>query len=148
MTTAAALSETEAYLYAKIPITRAMGAKVESYDGGSLVMTAPLEVNHNHLGTAFGGSLAAVATLAGYALLWLKLGDRESHIVIRKSSTEYLRPVRKEIRAICHAPSDTAFRAFQTTFARAGKARLWLEVSVEEDGEVCMTYRGLYVALR
>ena len=39
-------------------------------DGLSLLMvvlTAPLEINHNHLGTAFGGSLAALATLAGCA---------------------------------------------------------------------------------
>lgn len=143
------LSETEDYLYEKIPITRAMGARIESYDGHQLVMTAPLEVNHNHLGTAFGGSLAAVATLAGYATLWLKLGDRESHIVIRKSSTDYLRPVKGDLRAICRCPSDAAFTRFRNTFAKAGKARLWLDVTVEDEaGEVCMTYRGLYVALR
>lgn len=148
MITTGLLSETEAYLYEKIPVTRAMGARIASYDGRELVMTAPLEVNHNHLGTAFGGSLAAVATLAGYAMLWLKLGDRDSHIVIRKSTTEYVRPVRGDIHAVCVAPSDAAFSRFKNTFTKAGKARLWLEVNVVEDGEVCMSYKGLYVALR
>ena len=144
----AELAETEAYLYEKIPVTRAMGARLTAYDGESLTLTAPLEVNHNHLGTAFGGSLAAIATLAGYSMLWLKLGDRSSHIVIRSSSAEYLRPVRGEIRAVCAAPSAEAFAAFQQAFARAGKARLWLEVRIEEEGQLCMSYRGLYVALR
>src|SRR5690606_33240492 len=59
--------ETEAFLHAKIPLARAMGVRVERCDSEGLVLTAPLEPNHNHLGTAFGGSLAALATLAGYA---------------------------------------------------------------------------------
>ncbi len=55
----------ESYLHREIPITAAMGIRVESYNEKELVLTAPLEPNHNHLGTAFGGSLSAIATLAG-----------------------------------------------------------------------------------
>lgn len=36
------LRETEAYFHEKIPLTRAMGVRVESYDGRKLVLTAPL----------------------------------------------------------------------------------------------------------
>ncbi|RYD25022.1 MAG: hypothetical protein EOP86_27860, partial [Verrucomicrobiaceae bacterium] len=82
---AALLTETGDYLHRQIPLSRAMGARVETYDGETLVLTAPAELNHNHLGTAFGGSLSALATLAGYGLLWLELGSRDSHIVIRRS---------------------------------------------------------------
>ena len=79
------LRETEAFFYEQIPLTRAMGVRVESYDGQQLVLTAPLALNHNHLGTAFGGSLSALATLAGYGLLWLDLGDRTSTLWFAKA---------------------------------------------------------------
>ena len=85
--------ETEAFLHAKIPLARAMGVRVERCDSEALVLTAPLEPNHNHLGTAFGGSLAALATLAGYAFLWRELRDPDAHIVIRRSELDYRHPV-------------------------------------------------------
>ena len=81
-------SEIEQFLHAKIPLTAAMGVRVESYDAQQLILTAPLDANHNHLGTAFGGSLAALLILSGYGLLWLELGDAESHIVVRKTSLD------------------------------------------------------------
>ncbi len=94
------LRETTNYLHGQIPLTRAMSVQVVVYDGAQLVLTAPLAQNHNHLGTAFGGSLNALATLAGYALLWLELNDRTAHIVIRKSSIQFRHPVRGELRAV------------------------------------------------
>ena len=70
------LRDTERFLHEQIPLTQAMGVQIESYDEAQLVVTAPLEPNHNHLGTAFGGSLSALTTLTGYAMLWLQLGDQ------------------------------------------------------------------------
>src|SRR5215210_1626167 len=99
--------------YSKIPITRALGVRVEHYDGERLVLSAPLDSNVNHLGTAFGGSLNALAVLSGYGLLWLELQDTECHIVIRKSSISYDRPVRGEIRAICVRPGANALEEFK-----------------------------------
>src|SRR5919107_1389380 len=94
--------------YSKIPVTRALGVGVEEYDGRRLVLTAPLRENVNHLGTAFGGSLNALAVLSGYGLLWLELRDTECHIVIRDSSISYDRPVRGELRAVCARPGAEA----------------------------------------
>ena len=107
---------TQELLHAKIPITRAMGVKVEDYDGERLVLSAPLESNINHLGTAFGGSLNALAVLSGYGLLWLELQDTECHIVIRDSSISYDRPVRGEIRATCVRPQVEALAEFRRIF--------------------------------
>ena len=57
------LHDTERFLHEQIPLTKAMEVTLESYDGSQLVVTAPLEPNYNHLGTAFGGSLSALTTL-------------------------------------------------------------------------------------
>lgn len=142
------LRDTERFLHEQIPLTRAMGVKLESYDGMRLVVTAPLAPNHNHLGTAFGGSLSALTTLAGYAMLWLQLGDRSAHIVIRESTIRYRRPVSEELRAICERPDEHALSEFRATFAATGKAHIRLQVRVEHAEQVCVLFEGDFVALR
>jgi thioesterase domain-containing protein len=142
------LAATERFFHEQIPLTKAMGVLVETHDGRQLVLTAPLAANHNHLGTAFGGSLAALATLAGYGLLWLELGNRDAHIVIRRSELDYRHPVTGPLRAICRKPPEAELAVFRATFAKAGKARVRLEVTVEEAGRVCMTFAGTFVAIR
>jgi thioesterase domain-containing protein len=141
-------AEIEAFLHEKIPLARAMGVQVEACDGEAFVLTAPLEPNHNHLGTAFGGSLAAVATLAGYACLWHALDDPEAHVVIRRSELDYRHPVRGILRAICRRPEERGLAVFRATFAKTGKARIPLVVTIEEEGRVRLHFRGDFVAIR
>ncbi len=135
-------------LRTKIPITRAMGVKVEAYDGERLILSAPLEANVNHLGTAFGGSLHALAVLSGYGLLWLELKDAECHIVIRKSSISYERPVRGELRATCVRPDRQALEEFKQTFQQKGRARIALTATIEDQGETAVRFEGIFVAMR
>jgi thioesterase domain-containing protein len=134
--------------YTKIPITSAMGVKVEDYDGQRLVLSAPLEANVNHLGTAFGGSLNALAILSGYGLLWLELENIECHIVIRESTISYERPVRGEIRAVCVRPEARALAELKQTFHQKGKARIALSATIESEGTTAVRFRGTFVALR
>ncbi len=141
-------SELESYLRDKIPLARAMGVRVAAGEPGVLVLTAPLEPNHNHLGTAFGGSLSAVATLAAYAMLWVELGDRAGHIVVHRSEIVYHRAVRGEIRAICRRPPEAELAEFRRQFAASGKARIRLAATIEYEGRVCVEFAGDFVALR
>ena len=138
----------EELFYDKMPITRAMGVRVEEYDGRRLVLTAPLRENVNHLGTAFGGSLHALAVLSGYGLLWLELRDTESDIVIRDSSISYDRPVRSDLRAACVRPEEKALDAFKRQFHQKGLARIVLTATIEDAGVTAVRFRGTFVALR
>ena len=140
--------QVEELFYSKIPITRALGVRVEEYDGQRLLLTAPLRENVNHLGTAFGGSLNALAVLSGYGLLWLELRDTECHIVIRESSIHYDRPVRGDIRAVCVRPDEEMLEAFKRQFRQKGKARITLEATVEDEGVTAVRFRGTFVAMR
>jgi thioesterase domain-containing protein len=142
------LSEIERFFHEQIPLTQTMGVRVEAYDGRQLVLGAPLAANHNHLGTAFGGSLAALATLAGYGLLWLELGNRDAHIVIRRSELDYRHPVTGPLRAVCRRPDEAVVAEFKAKFEKSGKARIRLQVTVEEEGRVCMAFEGTFVAIR
>lgn len=148
MTSAEDLRKIEGFLHEKIPLTRAMALHVESYDDQQLVLTAPLEINHNHLGTAFGGSLAAMAMVAGYALVWLMLGGREGHVVVRDASINFRRPVRGILRAVCERPDEATLAEFRMKFASAGSAHLRLKVSVEQDSRVAVSFEGTFVAMR
>jgi thioesterase domain-containing protein len=143
-----ARAELESYLHEKIPLARAMGVRIEAGEPGTLVLSAPLEPNHNHLGTAFGGSLSAIATLAAYSLLWVELGDRAGHIVVHRSEIVYHRAVRGEIRAICRRPAEAELEEFRRQFSATGKARIRLGATIEYGGRVCVEFAGDFVALR
>ncbi len=136
----------ERLFHEKIPLTRAMGVRVESYDGNTLTLTAPLEPNHNHLNTAFGGSLHALATLSCYGWLWLELQDENAHIVVRESSMSYRRAVEGELRASCHRPPLADLEEFKKNFAAKRKARLELKATMEEKGALAAEYTGEFVA--
>ena len=138
----------EELFYDKIPITRALGVKVEEYDGRRLVLWAPLRENVNHLGTAFGGSLNALAVLSGYGLLWLELRDAECHLVIRDSSISYDRPVRGDLRAVCARPDEEALEAFKHQFQQKGRARIVLSATIDDAGVTAVRFRGTFVAMR
>ena len=71
--------EIEQFFYTKIPLTAAMGVRVESYDGETLVLTAPVDANHNHLGTAFGGSPGDHLELGRSFRRDAETGGRDAH---------------------------------------------------------------------
>jgi len=140
-------NQVESFLNGKIPLATAMGVRVVTLE--PLMIEAPVALNSNHLGTAFGGSINAVATLAGYALLWLALQDDPSvHLVIAESSIRFLRPVRETIRAVCCPPEDSALTTMKSELAAHNRGRIYLRVRVEERGASAAEFEGLFVAIR
>src|SRR5882757_3905414 len=93
----------EAFLHAKIPLTKAMGLRVIETGPHRLVLEAPLEPNINHLGSVFGGALHALPTLACYATLWtlLREGGADGHVVVKRSQANYRQPVLATFRTSC-----------------------------------------------
>jgi thioesterase domain-containing protein len=139
----------EAFLHEKIPLTRAMGVRVVE-SGARLVLEAPLEANVNHLGTAFGGSLHALPTLACYAAVWTLLREAglDGHVVVKRSSANYRQPVTGTLRAVCVRPPASAVTEFIEDLRRHKKARMELAAVVEgSDGKPAVEYRGTFVAV-
>jgi thioesterase domain-containing protein len=140
-----ALRQAEEYFHQQIPITRAMGVRVVAHDENGLVVEAPVALNSNHLRTAFGGSINAVATLAAYGLLWVELNEPSLHVVVAESSIRFLRPVRETIRAICRRPDREVWKAFRVRLAEKGKARITLRVKVVEAAQTAAEFEGTFV---
>ncbi len=132
----------------EIPITRQIGLQVVNYDGTCLSLRAPLVPNINHKATAFAGSLNAVATLAGWGLVWLILRERSLRgtIVIHESSAQYLLPVRDDFVAVCALPQTQQIETFVAALQRHSKARLALSTDILDGDRVAVAFKGSYVA--
>ena len=123
-----------------------MGLRVVAHDDTGFTVDAPVALNSNHLRTAFGGSINAVATLAAYGFLWVELNDAAAHVVVAQSSIRFLRPVRETIRATCLRPDANTLAAYRDQFAEKRKVRIILRVDVTENRETAAEFEGQFVA--
>jgi len=137
------------YLYAHIPISAAMGVEVVDVSEESVRLRAPLEPNINHRSTVFGGSAAAVATLAGWALLHTRLSQagQGSRIVIQRSSVEYTNPIDDDFESLAMAPAVEAWNRFVATIRRHGRARIEIAVDLRLGDVVVGKFVGTYVVV-
>jgi thioesterase domain-containing protein len=134
----------------ELPVTQHLGIAVEGEDADGLRFSLPLEPNRNHQGGIFAGSLNAVATLTGWALVWLVLRRAASRavVVIQDSTIEYLRPVAEDCRTRCAWPDPKDLDRFLETLARHHRARLSLRVDVIAAEGPVARFSGRYVAIR
>lgn len=145
------VKQLETYLFKNIPISSALGVKVEAASLDHVVLSAPFINNINHKKTVFGGSLHAVATLACWSLLHLnltKLFSNNFQIVIANSNVDYLAPVSQDFKVECNKPPTTDWEWFIKTFEKKGKARLKITATINQQDTLCVDYAGTFVALR
>jgi thioesterase domain-containing protein len=136
----------QALLDEQVPIAHAMGVQIKQYDSQGLVLTAPLDRNRNYKGTAFAGSLATLATLAGWALSMLRVEEMGMHpeVVVARSHISYLKPVREDIQVLCAMPTDAIIEKLQRTLDRKGLGRWELAARISARGVMALDYRGTY----
>lgn len=140
----------ETYLTEQIPIAGALGVQVLASAPPRVVLEAPLGPNINHMRSAFGGSVASLATLAGWCLVHVQLDEMglEVDIVIQRSSMDFTAPAQAAFRASCALEDTGAWSRLARTVTRFGRGRIHLEVPVEADGRRVGSFEGTYVALR
>lgn len=142
-------SEITAYIHEHIPLTSHLGAAVESYDGRTITLSAPITPNLNHRNTAFGGSISALGILSGWTLLFLKLKETgiKNRLVIQKSSFNFKDPVDDDFSATCALPDHETWDKFIKTLSRHGRARITVHSRIEDSSGVGGTHEGVYVAI-
>lgn len=135
-------------LATEIPVTQHLGIEVVRSDRYGLVLVAPLAQNVNHEGTAFAGSINAVATLAGWGWTWLVLRQASdaAHVVLQDSSIRFLRPIERDFTAHCLPAESAAVERMFAGLTRHKRGRLTLDVNVRAGDVVVATFRGRYVA--
>ncbi|MCG7199843.1 thioesterase domain-containing protein [Marinobacter pelagius] len=115
-----------------IPLSRALGIQLHSWDGHALVLSAPLEPNRNHQGTGFGGSVYSAAVTAAWSLTELALWDLglRGAVVVQSGNIDYLEPVTGDFFVVCRLPGEEIPERFRKSLARHGKGRLDLTAEV------------------
>lgn len=141
----------EKYLLQHIPISAAMGVRVELASPQQVILSAPLSNNINHKNTAFGGSLHSVATLACWSLLHVNLidlCDEHFQIVIASSEISYKAPVISDFKAECSIPDLSDWERFLKIFRKKGIGRIKLTSKIFQDSQLCVDYAGVFVAMK
>ncbi|WP_019832207.1 YiiD C-terminal domain-containing protein [Sphingomonas sp. PR090111-T3T-6A] len=149
MMDAAGIGALEDYLHRQIPLSAAMQVSVRFASAESVVLHAPLEPNINHKSTLFGGSASAIATLAAWTLLHVRLRAAEipCHLVIQSNRMDYDRPVLGAFEARATLPDPDAWPGFLAMLVRRKRARIEAQSVLLFDGEVAGRFEGRFVAL-
>jgi thioesterase domain-containing protein len=136
------------YLHQQIPLSRAMEVCALEVSEDSVRLSAPLAPNVNHRATVFGGSASALAILAAWSLLHVRLRASfpQVSIVIQRQSTSYNRPIQGTFcaRAALAQPDD--WPRFVRLLARRGKARISVVSALDYAGEQVGQFSGDFVA--
>lgn len=135
---------------AAMPPLTAMQLSLRHFDGERLYVEAPLAANVNDKGSAFGGSLSGLMTIAGWGLATLKLQQAgfEAEVYVADSTVRYRAPLLSDLRAEAWLDPDARWDDFVATFRRRGKARAQLLAQVLlPEGGVAAELSGRYVAL-
>lgn len=142
------IKELENKLHTQIPLTKLMELKIINYDEEQLITTAPLSVNINDKGTAFGGSLATITIISSWSLCWLvsqELGFQSNNIVIIKNEHSYRKPVTKDIICVTKKPSLQEIEILKNKLLTKKSASIKIESQIIENGEICVDFIGYYV---
>ncbi len=141
--------ELEQFLHEHIPLSKAIGIEVQESNAEHVVLSAPLIPNINHQSTVFGGSASAVAILAAWALLYVRLRQAgvQSRLVIQKNTMLYERPIADKFIASSSVGDPSAWKKFQEIFKRKRRARISVKVTIQCNGEKVGEMNGDFVAL-
>lgn len=145
------MSDLLTFLHEQIPLTKSLGLSIVSLDARGALIRAPLAPNLNHLGGAFGGSLATMMILSGYIVLYDRLlkNNHHAHVILSREESEYLVPVKTDIEVLAKSPSQEDWQKFEEAFLRKGTARIAIHSEIRsESGGLSATLRGEFVAKR
>lgn len=137
------------WLKEAIPLVEHLGIKSLSWDKDQLVFDLALEPLVNDKGTGFGGGIAGLATLLGWCYVTLLLDKTQQRcpVVVKESSNSFTAPITENFIMRCQGVEANYQKIFLDDFARKGRARLKLNVWVEQEGMTAFSYEGTYVAL-
>ena len=142
-------ADLERYLHEHIPLSSAMRVAVVSIALDAVTLRAPLAPNINHRETVFGGSASALALLAGWSLLHVRLQHEgvAGRLVIQRNAMEYLQPIRGDFTARASLDPTESWPSFMRTLLRKGRARIAVAASLEQAQQTVGAFTGEFVAL-
>jgi thioesterase domain-containing protein len=141
-------AELAQYLSDNIPLSNAMGVSVLQVADASITLQAPLAPNINHRHTVFGGSASALAILAGWALLHVRLRSEgiADRLVIQRNTMEYQQPIAGAFTARATLEHPDRWKQFTSMLVRKGKARVTVLAVLACMDQTVGRFSGQFVA--
>jgi thioesterase domain-containing protein len=138
----------EQFLHHEIPLSRAMQVMAVDVSAESVQLSAPLAPNLNHHATVFGGSSCALAMLAAWSLLHVRLrvSFPSASIVIQGQSMRYSRPILGTFAARALLAEPAEWPAFVRLLKRRGRARITVASTLDYAGSAAGHFSGDFVA--
>ena len=135
-------------LFADIPPAQAMGIVVSKVWKNGLELRAPFDRNRNDKGTAFAGSIASLLTLAGWALLTLRLREPglEPEIMVVASEIIYSHPAKQTLRAAAEI-DDSELERIQHELKTRARSRARLTIALRSGNADCAAATADYALI-
>lgn len=139
----------EQYLHEQIPLSRAMQIRVIEAKEDRVILSAPLAPNINHTESVFGGSASAVAILAAWSIIHVRLKSAgiPSSIVIQNNTMNYERPIYGTFTARSFITQPEDWEIFMRTLLRRGRARIAVSSVLEYEDQAVGSFAGNFVAI-
>lgn len=141
--------ELECYLHEHIPLSKAMGVRIVQAVPDGVTLSAPLAPNINHRETVFGGSASALALLAAWALLYVRLADEkiDARVVVQRNTMNYDRPITAEFTATATIDDLDVWKKFCDMLRRKGRGRISVVSKLRCNDEHVGELTGDFVAV-
>jgi thioesterase domain-containing protein len=139
----------ETYLHDRIPLSRAMAIEVREATAGRVTLFAPLAPNINHRDTVFGGSASAVAILAAWSVVRVRMlaEGLSGRIVIRRNTMSYELPMAACFTATAGSPDEDEWARLRVALARGRPARVAVNAVLDCMGSRAGLLEGEFVVL-
>lgn len=136
----------------EIPMVKQMGVSFLEIRSDSCVASVPLEPNHNHKGTVFGGSLYSVCTSACYGLMYslqLENNLNDFDLVIGEGKIRYIKPVSEDFRVKAEIiPAEWSEFKKKITANGFGKIQIRAKVYLSSDPTILCDYSAIFVLMK
>jgi len=125
----------------------AIEVRAASIDGVEIY--APLAPNINHRDTVFGGSASAVAIVAAWSALHVRMraAGLDVRLVIRRNTMSYDRPINTGFTATAAAPTGEAWTKLVATVERGRPARVNVGARLFCEGQLVGELDGEFAVL-
>jgi thioesterase domain-containing protein len=126
-----------------------MAVSAVSVEPDTVVLEAPLAPNINHRGTVFGGSASALAILAAWSVIHLRLAETAPahRLVIQRNTMAYDAPIEGRFTAIGRIDDGTDWPRMLDMLERRGRARIGASADLSYDGRIVGRLQAEFVAI-
>lgn len=140
-------TELKTFIENKIEASKALNFFIDQISESEVIVRSPLKAHLNHKGTAFGGNLYSLCTVASYSLILNLLTIHKLYtddIVIAEGSIRYLKPVTGEISIKAAFDSSQGAQEMIAAVRTGKRVPILIKSLISSGGVDCAEFTGRF----